>query len=97
MGKHNGLSDTQSLPPIPDPYEEPYDPFAEAGYDPEYGDEPYELNWVNHPYQYPVFTNKKNNVVFVDQYEVIYVRGRGKTVLKANIHGRKINIKVTVQ
>lgn len=62
-----------------------------------YGDEPYELNWVNHPYQYPVFTNKKNNVVFVDQYEVIYVRGRGKTVLKANIHGRKINIKVTVQ
>ena len=42
MGKHNGLSDTQSLPPIPDPYEEPYDPFAEAGYDPEYGDEPYE-------------------------------------------------------
>ena len=60
-------------------------------------DEPYEINWVNHPYENLVFTNKNNNVVFTDQYEVIYIRGKGKTVITADVHGIKIKIKVLVQ
>ncbi len=60
-------------------------------------DEPYEINWVNHPYENIVVSNKNNNVVFMDQYEVIYIRGKGKTVLTADVHGRKIKIRVSVQ
>ncbi|MBR6256265.1 MAG: chitobiase/beta-hexosaminidase C-terminal domain-containing protein [Lachnospiraceae bacterium] len=62
-----------------------------------YDDEPYELNWVNNPYQKAVFKNSNSTVAFCDMYEVIHVRGRGKTVLTTTMHGKKIRIKVTVQ
>ncbi len=60
------------------------------------GDEPYELNWLGEPSQKAVFKNSKNTVAFCDQYEVIHVRGKGKTVLSTVMHGKKIRIKVTV-
>ena len=62
-----------------------------------YDDEPYELNWVNIPYQKAVFKSDNSAVAFCDTYEVIHVRGRGKTVLTTTMHGKKIRIKVTVQ
>jgi hypothetical protein len=60
------------------------------------GDEPYELNWLGEPFQKAVFKNSKNTVAFCDQYEVIHIRGKGKTVLSTVMHGKKIRIKVTV-
>ena len=62
-----------------------------------YDDEPYELNWVGTPYQKAVFKNSNSTVAFCDRYEVIHVRGRGKTELTTTMHGKKIRIKVTVQ
>ena len=62
-----------------------------------FGEEPYELNWIGDLAQKAEFKNSDNTVAFMDQYEVVYIRGRGKTTLTANVHGRKIRIKIIVK
>ena len=60
------------------------------------GDEPYELNWIGEHAQKAEFINRDNTVAFMDQYEVIYIRGKGKTTLTAKVHGKKIKIRLIV-
>ena len=55
----------------------------------------YDFN-VENAYQTPMFTSKKQSVVFVDENGIAYARSTGKTSITVDLHGEKKTVNVVV-